>query len=174
MARLPGMKRKRTTYRLEIAKLDKLPEYNFKTGKSHYIPNVQLKKTTKMWPFSTRYGFKHICNSKEQSIPTSLHGYQLCVKRMCYNGKKPKTSQKEEVDMYCVRWHVLLDPKKEHHLKLLQEVIKTFKVNANNPGPFPFCINHFDKNTQDFFIENGYLSSEAKWKGQTGMGSKDW
>ena len=161
MARLPGMKRKRTPYRLEIAKLDKLPEYNFKTGKSHYIPNVQLKKTTKMWPFSTRYGFKHIrnseqkdiskseqqdiSNSKEQSTPTSLHGYQLCVKRMCYNGKKPKTSQKEEVDMYCVRWHVLLDPKKEQHLKLLQEAIKTFKVNANNPGPFPFCINHFDK-----------------------------
>jgi hypothetical protein len=58
MARLPGMKQKRTPYRLEIAKLDKLPEYNLKTGRSHYIPNVQLKKTTKMWPFSTRYGFQ--------------------------------------------------------------------------------------------------------------------
>ena len=147
------MKRKRTPYRLEIAKLDKLPEYNLKTGRSHYIPNVQLKKTTKMWPFSTRYGFKHIIkseqqaisNSKEQSIPTSLHGYQLCVKRMCYNGKKPKTSKKEKVAMYCVRWHLLLDPSKEQLLKLLQEAIKTFKVNANNPGPFPFCINHFDK-----------------------------
>jgi hypothetical protein len=86
--------------------------------------------------------------------------------------KKPKTSNKEKVDMYCVRWYVLLDPTKEQHLKLLQEAIKTFKLNDNNHGPFPFCINHFDKETKDFFIENGYLSPEAKWKGQIGMGRK--
>jgi hypothetical protein len=87
-----------------------------------------------------------------------MRGFDVCSMKKCKN-KKWSTQHPN----YSVRAHILLDHTNDIHVALIQEIHPGFHPET----PCPFCFEHFDKDTQDFFLEHGYLSDEPKWNRQT-------